>query len=139
MPSRMLLIDDDQSGLKALSEALPPRLPETVIDTALDTHAALAFLRAYDYHVVVSDLRMAGLDGLALLNQVRERWPETQVVLVTATGRDREAEALRSGAFALIEKPVDLDHLVSVLQAAMDRKDLHRRVRQANRFSLSKL
>jgi DNA-binding NtrC family response regulator len=51
---------------------------------------------------------MAGMDGVALLKQVRERWPQTPVVLITAAARDREAPAIYAGAFAFLEKPLEL-------------------------------
>jgi two-component system response regulator GlrR len=135
MPTRLLVIDDEPTGLLALSEALRHHLGETVVDTAVSTRAALSLLREYDYHVVVSDIRMAGLDGLALLNQVRERWPHTPVILMTAAAADREAEALVSGAFAFIEKPVDLERLLPILRVAMARSHMQQRVREANRQS----
>jgi two-component system response regulator GlrR len=135
MPTRLLLIDDEPSGLLALSEALRLRLNDTVIDTATNARQALSLLRDFEYHIVVSDVRMAGLDGLALLNQVRERWPSTPVVLMTAAGCGREAEALISGAFAFIEKPIDLDRFVPILRVAMTKSLLEQRVREANRRS----
>jgi two-component system, NtrC family, response regulator GlrR len=135
MPTRLLLIDDEPSGLLALSEALRLRMHETVVDTATSSRTALSLLRDYDYHVVLSDVRMAGLDGVALLNQVRERWPHVPVILMTAAVPDREAEALISGAFAFIEKPVDLDRLLPILNVAMSKSHLQQRVREANRQS----
>lgn len=135
MPTRLLVIDDEPSGLLALSEALRLHLNETVVDTAASTRMALSLLREFDYHVVVSDIRMAGLDGLALLNQVRERWPDTPVILMTAAAADREAEALISGAFAFIEKPVDLQRLLPILRVAMAKSHMQQRVREANRQS----
>jgi two-component system response regulator GlrR len=135
MPTRLLLIDDEPAGLLALSEALRLRLNDTVIDTATSTRQALSLLRDFQYHIVVSDIRMAGLDGLALLNQVRERWPGTPVVLMTAAGCSREAEALISGAFAFVEKPIDLDRLIPILRVAMTKSLLEQRVSEANRRS----
>jgi DNA-binding NtrC family response regulator len=90
MPARVLLIDDDTAGLRALSQALEPRLDDVAIDTAQDSHAALDFLRDWEYGVVVSDIRMPGMDGLALLNQVRERWPDVPVILMTAMAGARK-------------------------------------------------
>lgn len=136
MPTRLLLIDDEPSGLLALLEALRQRLHETVIDTAVSAHTALSLLRDNNYHGVLSDIRMAGMDGLTLLNQIRERWPDTPVILMTAAGYDREPEALYNGAFSFVEKPIDLDRLVAVLRAAMAKSELQQRVREANRVSV---
>jgi DNA-binding NtrC family response regulator len=139
MPSRLLIIDDDPSGLMAMAEAFRQRLPETMVDTASNTRTALSLLRETPYHLVISDIRMNELDGMTLLNQVRERWPEIPVILMTAAGLDREAEALVSGAFAYIEKPIDVARLVPIAQAAMEKCEMRRRVLQANNQSLRHL
>jgi DNA-binding NtrC family response regulator len=135
MPSRVLLIDDDPSGLLALSEVLARRIDAVLIETALDVHAALDMLREKEYHVIISDVRMDGLDGLALLNQVRERWPEVSVILITAGGRDREADAFRHGAYAFMEKPIDVEQMLATIKNAIERTQLLLGVRNANRHS----
>jgi two-component system, NtrC family, response regulator GlrR len=135
VPTRLLLVDDDPTFLKALSEALYHHLNETVVLTTDSVLAALDLLREHDYHVIVSDLRLAGMDGMALLNQVRERWPDTPVVLMTGTGTSREADALMNGAVSFIEKPVDLDRLVPILEAAMKKSQMQRQLREENRES----
>jgi two-component system, sensor histidine kinase and response regulator len=137
--TRILLIEDDPAALMALAEGLAQRLRDVALSSARDCETALSFLSDKHYDAVISDIRMSGLDGIALLRQVRERWPHIPVVLITGCERKREEEALYGGAFAFIEKPVDLDHLVSVIQAAMAKADLHERVKEANRQSLSKL
>jgi two-component system, sensor histidine kinase and response regulator len=111
MPSRILLIDDDEATLRALFEALSNLLADVTVDTALDAYDALDFLRGWQYAAVISDIRMPGMDGLALLNQVRERWPEVPVILMTAAGWSHEAQALYDGAFAFLEKPLDVVRL----------------------------
>ena len=136
MPTRLLLIDDDPPGLMALAAALRQRLPDTMVDTAASTNTALSLLRETAYHLVISDIRMSELDGMTLLNQVRERWPETPVILMTAAGRDREAEALLSGAFAYIEKPIDVERLLRIAGPAMERCVMRRQVLRANARSL---
>jgi DNA-binding NtrC family response regulator len=139
MPARILLIDDDTAGLRALSEALRNRLDDVTVDTARDSHAALDFLRDWEYSVVISDIRMPGMDGLALLNQVRERWPDVPVILMTAMGWSPEAQALHDGAFAFLEKPVDVERLLSLIQVTRAKAELRNRVNAANRASLSQL
>jgi two-component system, sensor histidine kinase and response regulator len=139
LPTRLLLVDDEPSFLLALSEALKRQLNETVIDTVLSTEGALLLLREHNYHAIVSDVRMVGMDGLALLNQIRERWPNTPVVLMTGAGTDREAEALSSGAFAFIEKPVDVNRLSRILSVAMEKSLFRQRIAEANRQSLARV
>jgi DNA-binding NtrC family response regulator len=139
MPARILLIDDDEATLRALFEALANLLADVTVDTAPDAYDALDFLRGWQYAVVISDIRMPGMDGLALLNQVRERWPEVPVILMTATGWSHEAQALYDGAFAFLEKPLDVDRLVALIQAATAKAELRGRLKQANRASVRQL
>jgi DNA-binding NtrC family response regulator len=138
MPARILLIDDDAATLRALFEALGTRLPDIAVDTARESHVALDFLRGWQYAVVISDIRMPGMDGLALLNQIRERWPEVPVILMTAMGWSQEAQALYDGAFAFLEKPLDVERLASLIQAAKAKAELRSRVKDANRTSVSR-
>jgi DNA-binding NtrC family response regulator len=135
VPNRLLLVDDDPTLLRALSEALYHLLNETVVLTTDSVPAALDLLREHDYHVIVSDLRLVGMDGMALLNQVQERWPDTPVVLMTGTGTSREADALMNGAVSFIQKPVDVHRLVPILEAAMKKCQMRRRLREKNRKS----
>lgn len=135
MANRILIIDDDPAGLLALSETLHRRIADTTVETALDVHAALDLLNQKEFDVVLSDVRMAGLDGFTLLNQVRERWPDTSVILMTAGGRERELEAFRHGAYAFIEKPIDVDRMLPTVQSGIQRTEMMGRVRDANRGS----
>jgi DNA-binding NtrC family response regulator len=136
MPARILLVDDDVASLQALFDALVNRLDDVAVDTARDSHVALDFLRNWQYAAVITDIRMPGMDGLALLNQVRERWPEVPVILMTAMGWSTEAQALYDGAFAFIEKPLDVERLAALIQAAAAKAELRSRVQEANRTSI---
>src|SRR5262249_10896396 len=80
--------------------------------------------------VVLSDVRMAGLDGLALLREIRRRWTETVVVLMTAYGTVPEAvEAMRAGAYDYLVKPFSLDQVGLLLERVLEVQ----RLRQENR------
>jgi DNA-binding NtrC family response regulator len=139
MLARILVIDDDAAGLSALSDALRRRLIGVAVDAARDSLAALDLLRDWQYDALISDIRMPGMSGLAMLNQVRERWPDVPVILMTAAGWSAEAQALHDGAFAFLEKPVDVERLISLIQAACAKAQMKRRVRAANRRSMSRL
>jgi CheY-like chemotaxis protein len=68
--------------------------------------------------VILSDINMPGMDGLELLQQVKQRWPHLPVMMVTAYGDDeRRRRAAEYGAAQFITKPVDFDHLKAQLQA----------------------
>jgi CheY-like chemotaxis protein len=66
--------------------------------------------------VILSDINMSGIDGLMLLREVKQRWPELPVMMVTAYGDDeRRRRASELGAIEFITKPVDFDHLKAQL------------------------
>src|SRR5690606_38569417 len=90
---------------------------------------ALALLEQHPVHVLVSDLRMEPMDGMALFARVHERWPVLPVIMLTAHGTIRDAvDATREGIFAFLTKPVDRDELHSTLNSALA---LHRPGEQA--------
>jgi CheY-like chemotaxis protein len=67
--------------------------------------------------VILSDINMPGMDGLALLQEIKARWPDLPVMMVTAYGDDeRRRRAGELGAFEFLTKPVDFDHLKAQLR-----------------------
>jgi DNA-binding NtrC family response regulator len=119
LPLQFLIVDDDPAGLLALSEALQVRLQGSiVVDTAPETAAALRYLAVKRYDIALCDVRMPGRDGIALLRQITARWPSVRVIMVTA-GEGKEEQALYSGAYAFLHKPIDIDHLLTVVEAAI--------------------
>ena len=79
--------------------------------------------------VVLLDLRMPGMDGMTVLKAIKERWPETEVVIITGYPSIETAkEAVRLGAYDYLAKPVGPDDVVSVATGAMTQKKwaLHR-------------
>ncbi len=67
--------------------------------------------------VILSDINMPGMDGLTLLQEIRERWPELPVMMVTAYGdEERRRKASERGAAEFITKPVDFDFLKQQLR-----------------------
>ncbi len=77
------------------------------------------------YFAVVTDLRLPGADGIAVLKQVRESDPECPVIVMTAFGTIENAvEAMKLGAFDFIQKPVDVDHLLLLLRRCREHREL---------------
>ena len=67
--------------------------------------------------MILSDINMPGMDGLTLLNDIKQRWPDIPVMMVTAYGDDeRRRQAQEAGAFQFLNKPVDFDFLKQQLR-----------------------
>ena len=119
-----ILIAEDEDGVR---DSLTQVLREEGYDVvaAADGDAAVAALRARDFDVVISDLRMPGADGLTVLRNTREIAPQTLVLLMTAHATVETAvEALRGGAQDYLLKPVIFDELLHKLQALMEHRQL---------------
>jgi len=126
---RILLVDDDPALLEALPEALRLRLDGIEIDTSENADDALDRLRETDYDAVVSDIKMPGMDGLALLAEAAEIRPGTPVLLITGHGEhDLAVQALRGGAYDFVQKPIDRDYFVASLERAVHMRRLDRQV-----------
>ena len=124
---RVLIVDDDPALLQALPEALRLRMGGVTVDTADSAAAALDWIAARDYDAIVSDIKMPGMDGFALLSEIRARRPDTPTLMITGHGEHALAiGALRGGAFDFIQKPVDVDHLLLLLRLTTELTHLNR-------------
>ncbi|MCB9536425.1 MAG: sigma-54-dependent Fis family transcriptional regulator [Myxococcales bacterium] len=124
--SDAILVADDESNLRKVLGALLRRQGYRV-DTVADGAEALARLDEADYAAVISDLRMPGVDGMALLRRVGERLPDLPVIIITAHGTvDTAVEALKAGAFDFITKPFDQAELAKVVEKAVATHRLNR-------------
>jgi len=116
-PDRILLVDDDAGLLKLLSLRL--RAAGFVVDTADSGRQALARLPTFQPHVIITDLRMEGMDGLALFDEIHARYPSLPVIILTAHGTIPDAvDATRKGVFSYLTKPFDSQELLENIAAA---------------------
>ncbi len=123
-PARILVVDDDQSSRDLLARILTSAGHRV---TALsDGREAVAALDAGEHpDLVVSDIRMAEMDGLQVIDAFRERAPDTPVILVTAFGNiDGAVEAIRRGAADYLSKPYDVDAIQIVVARALQHREL---------------
>ena len=137
--SRVLIVDDDPGLLEALPDALRLRMTDVAIDTCDSATCALDFIARIDYDAIISDIKMPGMDGLALLGEVRTRRPDTPTLLITGHGEhDLAVQALRGGAYDFIQKPIDRDYFVASLRRAIRTRQLSRQVEE-HQISMAEL
>lgn len=131
---QILLVDDDPALLQALPRAISLRLSGVEIATADSAQTALELLQQQEYDAVVSDIKMPGMDGLALMEKVHERHPETPILLITGHGEhDLAIQALRGGAYDYIQKPINREDFAITLQRALHTHQLRRQVQEQQR------
>jgi NtrC-family two-component system response regulator AlgB len=121
-----ILIVDDEKNVRTHLETYVRSLGHHT-ETAPHAAAALAVLERQTVDVVLSDVRMAGMDGLALLREIRRRAPEIVVVLMTAFATVPQAvEAMRAGAYDYLVKPFGLDQVGHLLDRVLEVQRLRR-------------
>jgi DNA-binding NtrC family response regulator len=129
MPRRVLVVDDDPSIRQALAQTLGGELE---VRTAESAERALSMLADAAPDVLLSDVRMPGLDGLALLKLLRERAPGVDVIMMSAyDDMPTVVAAMREGAVDFLAKPLDLHDLRRVLARAFADRRLRERARLA--------
>jgi len=131
IPASVLIIDDDTALLEALPQALKLRMQGVVVKTCSSAAAALTQIAAVDFDAIVSDIKMPGMGGLALLTEIRNLRPQTPTLLITGHGEhDLAVQALRGGAYDFIQKPIDREYFVASLSRAVQMRQLSRQVEQ---------
>ena len=121
-----ILIVDDEKNIRTMLASYLRGLGHAT-ESAADGAAALETLAGGKFDVVFSDVRMAGLDGLALLGEIKGRRPETFVVLMTAYATVAQAvEAMRAGAYDYLVKPFSVDQVGLLLERVLEVQLLRR-------------
>lgn len=119
----VLLIDDENEMRRSSAQAL--ELFDLTVETFSSAEPVLELIGYAFNGVVVSDIRMPGMDGMTLLQRIREVDPEVPVILVTGHADVQLAvSAMRAGVYDFIEKPFAAQHLAAVIRRAMDRRSL---------------
>jgi len=130
---RVLVVDDEQSMCEALAAGLAPRGFSVRWETSAE--AGLALLETAEVDVVLSDLNMRGMDGLALCERIVANRPDLPVVVITAFGSLETAiAAIRAGAYDFITKPVKMDALAVALARAVQHRSLGEEVKRLRRL-----
>lgn len=130
---RLLIADDEASTLRTLAHLFVDD-PFSVVECA-GGPAALKALDAHEIDVVLTDLRMAGADGMAVLKHATARHPDCAVIVLTGYATiDSAVEAMRQGAYHYIEKPFRIEEVRQVVRKAFELVRLKRENRQLREF-----
>jgi DNA-binding NtrC family response regulator len=130
----LLIVDDE----KALREAIAERLEDHgfVVEQADSGEAALQRLAEFAFDILITDLRLPGIDGRKVLEAALERYPEIIPIVITGYGTVKDAvEAIKQGAADFITKPFQFDALLHVLRSALEQ----RRLKSENAYLRSQL
>ncbi|MEL6869611.1 MAG: sigma 54-interacting transcriptional regulator [Pseudomonadota bacterium] len=115
---RILIVDDDPGLLRLMSIRL--RAENYIVEAVESAMAALAVLGRFQPDLVISDLRMDKMDGIGLLQELQQRAPGLNVLIMTAHGTIPDAvEATKSGAFGFLTKPIEKDELLANVEKAL--------------------
>jgi two-component system response regulator HydG len=129
---KVLVIDDEPFHAETVAESLERVGYECVLATS--GRAGARLIEQDDFDVIVTDLKMADLDGLAILRKAREEMPEAEVIMITGHGDVKTAvEAIKQGAANYLTKPVDLAELRAIVDRAAERLRLAKVNRELKR------
>ena len=116
--NRILVVDDDPLIRGSLYEML--RNQRFDVEMASDGTEAMNHLKRHPFRLVLTDWKMPEVDGISLLNHIRHKYPDINVVLITGFGNINSAvEAIRQGAFDYLTKPIQPEELEATIQRAL--------------------
>jgi two-component system, OmpR family, response regulator CpxR len=120
LPSKVLLVDDEREFVQTLSERLLMRDMGSAV--AYDGESALQMVTEEEPEVMILDLKMPGIDGIEVLKRVKETHPDMEVIILTGHGSEVDRETcMKLGAFAYLQKPVDIEVLSETIKKANEK------------------
>lgn len=136
---KMMLVDDEERFLATTQKLLAKKGIETL--TAKSGKEALDILQQKNIHVVILDVKMPGLDGIATLKEIKSRFPMVEVIMLTGHATVKSAiEGLKLGATDYLMKPTGIDELIDRAEEAFQKRQrLEEKIRmaQSRRFMKS--
>jgi DNA-binding response OmpR family regulator len=124
MEKKLILVVDDEKNIRlTMSQSLEPL--EIPIRTAINGEEALQMLGEETFELIFLDLKLPGIDGMEVLHQVRNNWPKTRVIIITAHGTiDSAVEAMKLGAVDFIQKPFSPSEIRDLAKLVLEREAL---------------
>src|SRR3954470_12762468 len=133
-PKHLLLVEDETPLREAIAEQLTDRGYQ--VEQADSGEAAVAHLADFAFDIIVTDLRLPGIDGSAVIEAAVARYPHIIAIVVTGFGTGKDAvEAIKRGAWDFVSKPFQIDELLHVLDSAIEQ----RRLKSENAYLRSQL
>ena len=112
---RILVVDDEENARIGLSRLLSQE--GFLVESVANGYEALDYLRQQDVNLIVTDINMPEMNGIAFLRELNKHFPKSNVIMITAYGGvESYIEAMNLGAFEYINKPVKIDELKSILK-----------------------
>src|SRR5229473_680317 len=122
-PKHLLLVEDEAALREAIGEQLTDRGYQ--VEQAGSGEAALERLADFAFDILVTDLRLPGIDGAAVVDAAVERYPDIVAIVVTGYGTVKDAvEAIKRGAADFVSKPFQIDELLHALNSALEKRRL---------------
>ncbi len=122
---QVMVVDDKRGSREALEKMIAKE--DYRVSVAHDAETALAIFETEPAHLVITDLKMPGMDGISLLKEVKRKSPETEVILISGHGTVETAvEAMREGAYDFITKPLERVVVLKAISKAREKQDLIR-------------
>src|SRR5438105_956834 len=119
----VLLVEDEEPLRQALAEQLGDR--GYAVEEADSGETALAKLADFAFDVLITDLRLPGINGAAVIDAALDRYPDIVAIVVTGFGTVKDAvEAIKRGAWDFVSKPFQIDELLHALEAALEQRRL---------------
>jgi DNA-binding NtrC family response regulator len=127
-PIQVLIIDDEEIFVQSLTKVLRTRGMKA--RGVYNGSSAVEAISGEEFDVIILDMRMPGMDGLATLQAIREKDPLTPVILLTGhEDIERVRMALKSGVVEFLLKPCDIEYLIAAIENASERKAVMREFR----------
>ncbi|MDD3937318.1 sigma-54 dependent transcriptional regulator [Rhodoferax sp.] len=129
MSAKILIVDDEEIVIRSCRRILGDSM--LVVDSANDGQDALRKVDETEYDLMILDIMMPGIDGLEVLQHVKERHPTVDVIMMTGLSEIQTAvKAMKLGAFDYLSKPFDPDELKLVVDRALERRQLQQENRK---------
>ncbi|UCE08226.1 MAG: sigma-54-dependent Fis family transcriptional regulator, partial [bacterium] len=121
--TKILVVDNEERMCKVIQTAL--ELENYIVQTAYNGSSALEFMKNDRFEIVITDLKMSGIDGIQVLKETRKMSPIPEVILITAYASQHTAmEAMRLGAYDYLIKPFKMEELLVRVKRALEQRGL---------------